>query len=84
MLFHSNSVHHQSKIIVMDCLHGTLALATTTKNGLFWYCGSKPSCQFFCPQKDRDIFARAIASFQASGVLNLSVIPIRDRPRYEW
>ena len=51
----------------MECLHGKPPLATTTKNGLFWYCGSKPSCQFFCPQKDRDIFGRAIASFQARG-----------------
>ena len=67
MLFHSLSVHRQSKIIRMECLHGKPALATTTKNGLFWYCGNKPSCQFFCPQKDREIFARAITSFQASG-----------------
>ena len=67
MLFHSLSVHRQSKIIRMECLHGKPALATTTKNGLFWYCGNKPSCQFFCPQKDRDIFARAVTSFQASG-----------------
>ena len=67
MLFHSNSVLRKSKIIVMECLHGKPALATTTQNGLCWYCGSKPSCQFFCPQKDRDIFARAVASFQASG-----------------
>ena len=51
----------------MECLHGKPALATTTKNGLFWYCGNKPSCQFFCPQKDREIFARAVTSFQASG-----------------
>ena len=50
----------------MEYLHGKPALATTT-NGLFWYCGNKPSCQFFCSQKDRDIFARAIVSFQASG-----------------
>ena len=67
MLFHSLPTRRQSKIIRMECLHGKHALATTTKNGLFWYCGNKPSCQFFCPQKDRDIFARAVTSFQASG-----------------
>ena len=50
----------------MECLHGKPASATTTKNGLFWYCGCKPSCQFFCPQKDRNIFERAVATFQAS------------------
>ena len=53
----------------MECLHGIPASATTTKNGLFWYCGNKPSCQFFCPHKDRDIFASAVASFKASGCL---------------
>ena len=62
MLFHSLSVRRQSKIIRMECLHGKPALATTTKNGLFWYCGNKPSCQFFCPQKDLNIFARAVAN----------------------
>ena len=64
-LFHSLSVRRQSKIIGMECLHGKPALATTTNNGLFWYGGNKPSCQFFCPQKERDIFARPVASFQA-------------------
>ena len=65
--FHSLSVRRQSKIIAMERLHGIPASATTTKNGLFLYCGNRLSCQFFCPHKDRNIFARAVASFQASG-----------------
>ena len=51
----------------MECLHGKRALATTTKNGLFWYCGSKPSCHLFCHAKDRRVFANAIASWKTSG-----------------
>ena len=50
----------------MESLHGKPASATTTKNSLFWYCGCQRSCQLFCPQKDRNIFERAVATFQAS------------------
>ena len=65
--FHSLSVRRQSKINVMECLHSKPASATATKNGLFWYCGCKASCNLFCPQKDRNIFERAVTSFRASG-----------------
>ena len=51
----------------MECLHGKPASVSTTKNGTFWFCGSKASCHFFCPEKDCNIFARAVVSFQASG-----------------
>ena len=51
----------------MEYLHSKPASVSTTKNGTFWFCGSKPSCHFFCPEKDHSIFARAIVSFQASG-----------------
>ena len=51
----------------MECLHGTPATVSTTKNGTFWFCGNKPSCHFFCPEKERNIFEMALASFQASG-----------------
>ena len=65
-MFHSLFVHRQNKINVMDCRHGKPASATTTKNGLFWYCGCNHGCNFFCPQRDDNTIARAVAIFQAS------------------
>ena len=34
----------------MECLHGKLASSFKTENGVFFYCGQKPSCNFFCPR----------------------------------
>ena len=53
----------------MECLHGKLASSSITKNGLFWYCGQKPSCQFFCPEEDCYMFGKAVDAFRASGCI---------------
>ena len=44
----------------MECLHGELASCSQTPNGTFFYCGQKPSCNFFCPQNDCSYFQNAI------------------------
>ena len=36
----------------MECLHGLPASSTVTQKGTFWFCGQKPSCEFFCPDQD--------------------------------
>ena len=50
----------------MECLHGKLASSSTTQNGVFWFCGQKPSCEFFCPEEDCHMFGKAVASFHNS------------------
>ena len=46
----------------MECLRGEPASSSKTTNGVFFYCGQKPSCNFFCPQNDCSYFHNAIAS----------------------
>ena len=50
----------------MECLHGKPASSSTTQNGVFWFCGQKPSCEFFCPEEDCYMFGKAVASFHKS------------------
>ena len=50
----------------MECLHGKPASSSKTENGLFFYCGQKPSCNFFCPQNDCSYFENAIAMWRNS------------------
>ena len=45
----------------MECLHGEPVSSSKTTNGVFFYCGQKPSCNFFCPQNDCSYFHNAIA-----------------------
>jgi hypothetical protein len=50
----------------MECLHGKPASSSKTTNGLFFYCGQKPSCNFFCSQNDCGYFENAIAMWRNS------------------
>jgi hypothetical protein len=50
----------------MECLHGELASCSQTPNGTFFYCGQKPSCNFFCPQNDCSHFQNAINLWKKS------------------
>jgi hypothetical protein len=51
----------------MECLHGKAAASSTTKNGTFWFCGEKLSCEFFCRDEDCYIFTKAAEDFRKSG-----------------
>ena len=50
----------------MECLHGEPASSSRTTNGIFFYCGQKPSCNFFCPQNDCSFFQNPIAMWRNS------------------
>ena len=50
----------------MECLHGEPASSSKTTNGIFFYCGQQPSCNFFCPQVDCSYFHNAIALWRNS------------------
>ena len=50
----------------MECLHGKPVSSSKTENGLFFYCGQKPSCNFFCPQNDCSYFENAMAMWRNS------------------
>ena len=50
----------------MECLHGEPASSSKTTNGVFFYCGQKPSCNFFCPKNDCSYFHNAIAMWRNS------------------
>jgi hypothetical protein len=50
----------------MECLHGKPASSSKTTNGVFFYCGQKPSCNFFCSQNDCSYFENAIAMWRNS------------------
>ena len=50
----------------MECLHGVPASSSKTTNGVFFYCGQKPSCNFFCPQNDCSYFHNAITMWRNS------------------
>ena len=52
----------------MNCLHGKPALSSKTKNGLFWFCGEKPTCEFFCPDECSYMFGRAVEAWKNSGL----------------
>ena len=54
----------------MECLHGKPASPSTTKNGVFWFCGQKASCEFFCPDQDCYMYTKAVATFRESGCLH--------------
>ena len=56
-------------IRIMECLHGKPASSSKTENGLFFYFGQKPSCNFFCPQNDSSYFQNAIAMWRNSNSL---------------
>jgi hypothetical protein len=54
----------------MECLHGLPASSTVTQKGTFWFCGQKPSCEFFCPDQDCYMFGKAATAFRESGCLH--------------
>ena len=54
----------------MECLHGKAAASTTTNNGTFWFCGEKPSCEFFRQDENCYMYTRAVAAFRASGSIH--------------
>ena len=58
--------HH----FAMECLHGKSAASSTTKNGTFWFCGQKPSCEFFCRDEDCYMYTKAVAAFRGSGSIH--------------
>ena len=51
----------------MECLHGKPASHSTTNRGAFWFCGQKPSCEFFCRDEDCYIFTKAVEDFRNCG-----------------
>jgi hypothetical protein len=75
---HSSAFDNASSTSVMECLHGKAAASTTTKNGTFWFCGEKPSCEFFCSEEDCHMYTRAVAAFRASGSIH-SVCPTHQK-----
>ena len=47
----------------MECLHGEPASSSETTNGIFFYRGQWPSCNFFCPQNDYSYFVTSTTSW---------------------
>ena len=62
----------------MEFLQGKPASSSTTKNGTFWFCGQKPSCESFCPDQDCYMYMKALATFCKSGCLH-PVCPAHQR-----
>ena len=58
------------------CLHEELVAVHTTKNGTFWACSQKPSCNFFCSEKDGFLYEQAIARWKRLGYTELPRCPI--------
>ena len=54
-------------VLTMECLHGKPASCSITNRGTFWFCGQKPSCEFFCRDEDCYIFTKAVEDFRKSG-----------------
>ena len=52
----------------MECLHGKPASSSKTANGVFFYCGQKPSCNFFCSQNDCCYCESAISRWRKSNI----------------
>ena len=48
----------------MECLHRKTAACSTTKHGTFWFCGQKPSCEFFCSDENCYVYKKAVAAFR--------------------
>ena len=56
---------------------GTVSFSTT-KNGTFWFCRQKPSCEYFCPDQNCYMYTKAVAAFRESGCLH-PVCPAHQR-----
>ena len=67
---------HEKKIYIyivnMQCLHGPPAASSTTKNGSFWFCDQKPSCNFICSfgqnNNETELYKKAICTWQATNL----------------
>ena len=70
--------HHFAKATMEECLHGKHASSSTTKKGTFWFCGQKPSCEFFCPDQDCYMYTKAMATFRENGCIH-PVCPAHQR-----
>ena len=57
----------ESRQNTMECLPGLPASSTMTQKGTFWFCGQKPSCEFFCPDQDCYMFGKAVTAYRKSG-----------------
>ena len=55
----------------MECLHCLPASSIVTQKCTFWFCGQKPSCEFFCPDQDYFMFGKAMTSFREYGCVHL-------------
>ena len=71
-------MEHYFAKATMECLHGKPASSSTTKNGTFWFCGQKPSCEFFCPDQDCYMYTKAMATFRENGCIH-PVCPAHQR-----
>ena len=59
--------NHSDTMRDMECLHGKPVSCSKTTNGVFFYCGQKPSCNFFCPHNDCAYLETSIAMWRNSG-----------------
>ena len=62
----------------MECLHRESASSSTSKKGIFWFCGQKPRYEFFCPDQDGYMYTKAVTAFRESGCLH-PVCPAHQR-----
>ena len=63
----------------MECLHEKPTASSTTQHGTFWFCGQKPSCNFFGPDEDSYMMTKAVESFRKSGNLQ-PICPAHQKP----
>ena len=67
----------------MKCLHRKTAACSTKKDGTFWFCGQRPSCEFFRSDEDCYMYTKGFAAFRESGCLH-SVCPTYQKLPKLW
>jgi ssDNA-binding Zn-finger/Zn-ribbon topoisomerase 1 len=50
----------------MNCLHGKPAVYSTTGNGMFWFCGQNPTCNFICAENECYMYEKAITAWRCT------------------
>jgi hypothetical protein len=50
-------------------LHEKPTASSTTQHGTVWFCGQKPSYNFFCPDEESYMMTKAVEAFRKSGNL---------------
>ena len=63
---------HKKNIVSTECQYRAPVTSSTTKNGSFWFCDKKPSCNFICyfgqNNKETDLHKKAISTWQATNL----------------